>query len=50
MNKKKKLIAMENMRVRVSGSIKEIKERDPAIIREWDLAIAQENAKESQLR
>lgn len=41
---------MENMRVRVSGSIKEIKERDPAIIREWDLAIAQENAKESQLR
>ena len=45
-----KLIAMENLRVRVAGTMKEVKERDPAIIREWDLAIAKENAKESQLR
>ena len=41
---------MENMRVRVCGSLSEIKENDPAIIREWDLAIAKENAKDSQLR
>lgn len=27
-----------------------VKEADPAIIREWDLAIAKENAKDSQLR
>lgn len=47
---RKKLIAMESMKVRVAGTIKEIKENDPAIIREWDLAIAKENAKESQLR
>lgn len=46
----KKLIAMESMRVRVTGSLAEIKEKDPAIIREWDLAIAKENAKESQLK
>lgn len=44
------MIAMENMRVRVNGSMKEIKETDPAMIKEWDLAIAMENAKESQLR
>lgn len=48
--KLKKLIAMENMKVRASGSMKEIKEKDPAIIREWDLAIAKENAKDCQLR
>lgn len=41
---------MENMKVRVAGSLAEVKERDPAIIREWDIAIAKENAKESQLR
>lgn len=41
---------MENLGVRVSGSMKEIKEKDSAIIREWDLAIAKENAEESQLR
>lgn len=41
---------MENMKVRANGSLAEIKERDPAIIREWDLAIAKENAKESQLK
>lgn len=41
---------MENMRVRACGCLNEIKENDPAIIREWDLAIAKENAKESQLR
>jgi hypothetical protein len=41
---------MENLRVRVSGSMKEIKEKDPAMVREWDLAIAKQNAKQSQLR
>lgn len=41
---------MENLRVRASGSMNEIKEKDPAVIREWDLAIAKKNAKESQLR
>lgn len=41
---------MESMRVRVTGGLAEIKEKDPAIIREWDLAIAKENAKESQLK
>lgn len=41
---------MENMKVRVSGSLKDIKEKDSAIIQEWDLAIAMENAKDSQLR
>jgi hypothetical protein len=46
----KKLIAMDELRVRVTGSMNEIKEKDPAIIREWDLAIAKQNANESQLR
>jgi hypothetical protein len=41
---------MENLRVRVAGSMEQIKENDPAMVREWDLAIAKENAKESQLR
>ena len=41
---------MENLRVRAAGSMKQIKEKDPAIIREWDLAIAKEQAKRSQLR
>lgn len=43
---------MENMRVRVCGRLNEIKENDPALIREWDLAIAKENANanDSQLR
>lgn len=41
---------MENMKVRASGAMKDIKEIDPGLIREWDLAIAKENAKESQLR
>lgn len=41
---------MESMRVRVSGSLSEIKAKDPALIKEWDQAIAKENAKESQLR
>jgi hypothetical protein len=41
---------MENLRVRVSGSMKEIKEKDPAMVREWDVAIAKQNAKQNQLR
>lgn len=45
-----KLIAMDNMRIRISGSLSEIKSKDPALIKEWDQAIAKENAKESQLR
>lgn len=45
-----KLIAMDNQAVRVSGTMKEIKEKDPSIIKEWDTAIAKENSKDSQLR
>jgi phage terminase large subunit-like protein len=41
---------MESLRVRVAGSMEQIRETDPAMIREWDLAIAKENAKDSQLR
>jgi hypothetical protein len=41
---------MENLRVRAAGSLEEVKAKDPAMIREWDLAIAKENSKESQLR
>lgn len=41
---------MESLRVRAAGSMEQIKAKDPAIIREWELAIAKENAKESQLR
>lgn len=37
---------MDDMRVRISGTMKAIKNADPAIIREWDAAIAKENAKE----
>ncbi|CRK93043.1 CLUMA_CG006547, isoform A [Clunio marinus] len=43
------LIAIEKLKIRVSWVMNQVKERDPAIIREWDLAIAKENAKESQL-
>jgi hypothetical protein len=46
----KKVIAMDDLRVRITGNMEEIKVKDPAIIREWDLAIAKQNAKESQLR
>jgi hypothetical protein len=45
-----KLIAMDKLGVRVAGSMEQIRTKDPALIREWDLAIAKENAKESQLR
>lgn len=41
---------MENLRVRAAGSMEQIREKDPAVIREWDLAIAKENARKSQLR
>lgn len=41
---------MENLRVRVAGSLGEVKEADPAIIRDWDHAIAKENAKQNELR
>lgn len=41
---------MENSKVRVSGNMQQIKEKDPMVVLEWDLAIAKENAKESQLR
>jgi hypothetical protein len=41
---------MENNGIRISGTMKEIKEQDPNIVRDWDAAIATENAKESQLR
>lgn len=41
---------MENMRVRVSGTMNEIKQKDPAIVREWDIIIAKESDKKSQLR
>lgn len=40
------LIAMESMKVRISGTMKAIKSADPALVREWDAAIAKENAKE----
>lgn len=45
-----KLIAMDNQAVRVSGTMKEIKEKDPSIIKEWDTAIAKESSKDNQLR
>jgi len=45
-----KIIALDNMKVRVAGTMQEIKEMNPAIIREWDAMIAKENAKEHQLR
>lgn len=45
-----KLIAMDNQTVRVSGTMKEIKEKEPSIIKEWDTAIAKESSKDSQLR
>lgn len=41
---------MEHMRVRVAGTMSQVRENDPAIIREWDLSIAKENAKDNQLR
>lgn len=37
---------MDDMRVRIAGTLKSIKEVDPAIIREWEAAISKENAKE----
>jgi hypothetical protein len=37
---------MDDMKVKIAGTIKKIKEVNPAIIREWDAAIAKENAKE----
>lgn len=40
------LIAMENMKVRIAGTMKAIKDFDPSLVREWDAAIAKENAKE----
>ncbi|XP_070506650.1 ATP-binding cassette sub-family C member Sur isoform X2 [Chironomus tepperi] len=41
------IIAMDDMKVRIAGTMKSIKDIDPKIIREWDAAIAKENAKES---
>lgn len=41
---------MEHLKVRAAGSMEQIRERDPVMIQEWDIAIAKENAKESQLR
>ena len=40
------IIAMDDMKVRIAGTMKNIKDIDPKIIREWDAAIAKENAKE----
>lgn len=37
---------MEGMKVRVAGTMKIIKDVDPTLVREWDAAIAKENAKE----
>lgn len=37
---------MENMKVRIAGTMKAIKIADPALVHEWDAAIAKENAKE----
>lgn len=37
---------MENMKVRIAGTMKMIKDVDPNLVREWDAAIAKENAKE----
>jgi hypothetical protein len=34
------------MKVRIAGTMKAIKEVDPALVHEWDAAIAKENAKE----
>ncbi|CAO1396998.1 unnamed protein product [Diamesa serratosioi] len=43
------LIAMDNQTVRVSGTMKEIKEKEPSLIKEWDTAIAKESSKDNQL-
>lgn len=37
---------MENMKVRIAGTMKIIKETDSPLVHEWDVAIAKENAKE----
>lgn len=41
---------MDSQAIRVSGTMEEIKEKDPSIIKEWDTAIAKESSKDSQLR
>lgn len=46
LSKMTQIIAMEDMKVRIAGTMRSIKEVDPKIIREWDAAIAKENAKE----
>lgn len=37
---------MENMKVRIAGTLKAIRDVDPNLVREWDAAIAKENAKD----
>lgn len=37
---------MGDMKVRIAGTMSSIKDVDPQIIREWDAAIAKENAKD----
>ncbi len=41
------LVAMEDMKMRISGTLKSIKESDPSLVKEWAAAIAKENAKET---
>lgn len=41
---------MDNSKIRISGTIKEIQEHDPDLIKDWDVAIAKENAKDNELR
>ena len=40
---------MADSKIRVAGTMKEIMEWEPQIVREWDELIAKENAQESQL-
>lgn len=41
---------MDNNKIRISGTMKEIQEHDPNLIKDWDVAIAKESAKDNEFR